>query len=77
MGRDDVSATWVLEQCLSKEVFQEYKRGIVVEESVDEAVQIGQKTYTATVTQRQPSLESAPTAKRSRLTKWNTPQTSG
>ena len=74
MGRDDVSATWVLEQCLSKEVFQEYKRGIEVEESVDEA---GWETgETATVTQRQPSLESAPTAKRSQITKWNTPQTS-
>ena len=36
------------------------REGIEVEVSVDKAVQIGQKTYTATVTQRQPSLESAP-----------------
>lgn len=77
MGRDDVSSTWVLEQCLPQELIQEYERGIEVEVSVDKAVQIGQKTYTATVTQRQSSLESAPTAKRSRLTKWSTPQTSG
>ena len=77
LGRDDVSATWVLEQFLPKEVIQEYERGIEVEVSVDKAVQTGQKTYTATVTQRQPSLETAPTAKRSRLTEWSTPQTSG
>ena len=52
-------------------------RGTEVEVSVDKAVQIGQKTYTANVIQRQPSLVSAPTAKRSRLTEWSTPQTSG
>ena len=50
MGRDDVSATWVLEQFLPKEVIQECERGIEVEVSVDKAVQTGQKTYTATET---------------------------
>ena len=58
MEREEVSATGVLEHCLSKEVIQEYKTGIEAKVSVDKAVQIGQKTYTATVTQRQLSLES-------------------
>ena len=77
LGREEVSATGVLEQCLSKEVIQEYETEIEAKVSVDKAVQIGQKTYTGTVTQRQLSLESAPRAKKSRLTKWSTPQTSG